>query len=585
MPSPSGWVPRALAIASFVATVGGLPIAVELAGSGDRAASGAMTAQADSSIALVGPIRISDRLPLSIDGGRLVAVEKGQGDDGRGSSMMAIDEAVLTLDLSGRRQPLPAADSAPEANSADDSRRKAPLIAGFSSGAMQLRRARVQLIGPRSPAEISDVNATVTVTRKGSYKLIGNGQINGQRVTIDAVWSDSGTREATAHVPLRLTLRSAALEATLDGLLRSADSKVGDAPSFSGHAEFRMPSLRRFVAWAGLGRGVGDQFKAIVVSGPLEWTTSQMAFARASVGVNGNQATGAMTIKHPDDRWSIDGTLGFQELNLGTQLSALIPRQAAEGREPHVMTVIDADLRLSAGKIVAPHVETGRAALSIALNRGRLQADMAELEIETGIAGGQLSVDLNEASPKANVKLKLRGVDVGRALAEPLRRNPLLGKANLAFEGTLGGSTLGEAIVTLAGRGTFDLVEPGRLGLDLPALAHAAKVSGVVGWSAAGKGDTALDSLTGRFRVLNGALTIETMQGRSGSSMLVGSGRLDVPGRLMDMSLVSGPAGAPEAQPGAQDVLLLRGTWDAPSISLRRPSKPEIKVEVGPGLH
>jgi AsmA protein len=89
-----------------------------------------------------------------------------------------------------------------------------------------------------------------------------------------------------------------------------------------------------------------------------------------------------------------------------------------------------------------------------------------------------------------------------------------------------------------------------------------------VSWAAAGKGSTQVDSLTARFRLLNGALTIESMQARSGTSLLVGSGRLDVPARLMDVSIASGPSNAGEAPITAQDILLLRGTWDAPSISL-----------------
>lgn len=572
----SGWSApaRALATAAFAVAVGGLPIAVELAGTGERAASGSVLAYADPAFVIDRPVRLSDRLPLTIDGGRIHAIEPSRSEDGRGPSVIAIDDAALTLDFSDRRSPSQAASAAQLIDAA-----KIPQISMFSSGALQLRRATVSLIGPRAAkGRLRDFNATVT--RKGSYKLIGTGEMNGQRVAIDAVWTDTGARDVTAQVPLRLTLRSAVLDATLDGLFRT-----GDVPSFAGQAEFRLPSLRRFISWAGLGRGVAEQLKSVVVAGPLEWSPSQMAFPRATVAVNGNQATGAMTIKHADDRLSVDGTLGFQELDLGRHLPGLVPREPQLGGEPHVLTVIDADLRLSAGKVIAPAVETGRAAVSVALKKGRLQVDMAELEIESGSAGGQLWADLLEPSPKANVKVKLRGVDVGRVLAEPLRRNPLLGKANLTFEGALTGQTLGEAVATIAGRGNFDLVEPGRLGLDLTALQHAAKASAVVGWSAAGKGGTALESLSGRFRVLNGALTIETMLAKSGSQALVGSGRIDVPARLLDMSVAAGPASGSDLASASQEVLLMRGTWDSPSISLHRPLKPDLKVEVPVGLH
>jgi hypothetical protein len=175
--------------------------------------------------------------------------------------------------------------------------------------------------------------------------------------------------------------------------------------------------------------------------------------------------------------------------------------------------------------------------------------------------------------------VKLKGVDAGRALAAPLRRNALLGRSNMTFEGNVGGGSPGEALPSIAGRGHFELAEPGRLGIDVVALVHAARDKNIVSWAAAGKGATPVDALSGRFRVLNGALTIEAVQARSGNSVLVASGRLDVPGRLMDISVATGPAGTTgEAPLTARDILLLRGTWDAPAISLMPLSKHDVKV-------
>ena len=573
--SGKAFLHRSLAAASFAVVVGGLPIAVELAGNHGRAVNGSTAALADHTIAITTPIRVTERLPLVVNAGRVVVVEKSRSEDGRGPSVVAIDEAHLTIDLSDARSPTQAVSP-----SAREERSKLPQLGDFSSGALQLKRAQVAIIGPgTATTQISDVNATISVTRKGSYKLIGAGQLNGQRISIDATWTDVGQREATAHVPLRLTLRSGVVEATLDGLF-----KTGDVPAFAGQAEFRLPSLSRFVSWLKLGGGVGEQIRSVVVAGPLEWGPGQMAFSRASVSVNGDQATGAMTIKHSEARLSVDGTLGFQEFNLGRHMQASRSISAPASDEPHVLTVIDADLRLSAAKVQAPALELGRAALSIALKQGRLQADMAEIGVEGGIAGGQISIDFSAPSPRAGVKLKLKGVDVGRVLAESLRRNPLLGRANLTFDGTMGGRSLGESLPTLAGRGQFDLVEAGRLGLDVSALMHAAKLSNVVGWAAAGKGATPLDTLTGKFRLLNGAVTVESVQARSGSSVLVGSGRVDVPGRLMDMSISAGPA-APTVPVSSHDVLLMRGTWDAPAITLMRRGKPELTVEAPVGVH
>ncbi len=563
----AGWssVSKWTAAAGIVALVGGLPLAVELATSSHRLAGGAFVSRPEDGVQITSPLRLSGRFPLTIYGGVIV----GPPADSRNASGLVIERATMKLDLSGAVDPDLAGrvdlDTKPAAS---------PSIAGFATDTLRMTDAEISLLGPNGTRSVLDeVNATVTATRKGSYKLVGSGQLNGTAVAIDASWSEAAVREGAPRIPLKVIVRSPVLALTLDGQF-----KAGPVPEFAGQAEFQAPSIRRFVKWVGLGRGVGEQLTSFSVAGPLEWTPGQLAFAKATVSVSGNQATGALTIKHTNGRLLLDGTLGFQELDLGRSWPRLPARVSADG-QPHVLTVLDADLRLSAGKVYAPAFEMGRAAISIALSQGRLQADMAELEIEGGIAGGQLSLDLNQLTPEALIKVKVKGVDAGRVLAAPLRRNPLLGRSNVTFEGTVGGSSLGEALSSVAGRGQFELAEPGRLGIDVLALVHAARDMSIVGWAAAGKGATSVEALTGRFRVLNGALTIEAVQARSGNSVLVASGRLDIPARLMDLSIATSPSGTTgEAPMTAKDILLLRGTWDAPAISLMPQPKRELKV-------
>lgn len=556
------------AIAILAGILGVVTVAVVVVRVPEESTRALLLSGSDQGITIATPIKISHRIPLTIDRG-LVSTDRNRDGD-KVPSVVTIDEVALTLDLSGSRPSGSEFSAGPEGRPLS-----VPQIAGFVSGALRLKRGHLILIGPRGArADLGDVDATVTVTRKGHYKLTGSASYNAHRISIDASWIDTVPREAAQPVPLKMTVRSAVLEGALDGLV-----KTGDSPVFSGHAEFQIPRMSQFVSWIGLGRGISEQLRSMTVSGPLEWSPNQMSFARASIGLDGYQAAGAMTIKHANDRVVLDATLGFGELDLTRYWPGKITSSGPLGSEPHFMTMLDADLRLSAAKVRVPTFETGRAAVSVALSKGRMQADIVELEIESGSAGGQLSLNLNDEAPKAAIKVRIKGIDAGRTLAAQLKRNPLLGRSNVNFEGTLSGNSLAEAVTSVSGRGQFELAEPGRIGIDVPALVHAARKSGVVGWAAAGKGVTAVESLGGRFRVLNGAITIEAMQARVGSSVLVGSGRLDVPARLMDMSIATGPAGAGEAPITAQDILLLRGTWDTPAISLMRPSKPDLTVD------
>lgn len=554
--APTGWslLTRLTAAAGVLAVLGGVTLIVRLGGSQGQPVNSALMMPLGDAIEISTPLKLSDRLPLTIDSGSILSAP-GE----KGASGVVVDEALLTLDLSHRQfhagSPPLEADAKPAAT---------PQIAGFASDTLRLTRARVTVIAPNgATAHLADVNATITASRKGSYKLAATGRLNDQPIAVDAIWGEAVAREGAPQLPIRLTLRGPVLELSLDGHFKNTG-----LPQFVGDAELQLPNLKRFARWTGLGRGVGQQFRSLAVSGPVDWTTRRMAFSKANIYVNGNQATGALTIKHAGNRLLLDGTLGFQELDLGRSWPSFAAAREKASVEPHILTMLDADLRLSAAKVYGPAFEMGRAAVSIALNKGRLQADIAELEIEGGTAGGQVAIDLNQSSPQAVFKAKLKGVDAGRVLAPSLRRNALLGRSNLAFEGTLGGQVAGDGLSTLAGRGSFDLAEPGRIGIDVHALTHAARAAPIVGWAAAGKGGTAVETLTARFRMLNGALTIESLQARSGTQVLVCSGQLDVPARLMDIRIASGPSNTGEAPITAQDILLLRGTWDAPAISL-----------------
>lgn len=569
MPMPAG-LARLVGASAFASVLAGLPIAVKYTDASESAWSAGLQARTSEAVAITTPICVSEHLALTVDSG-LVSMPGRHAAAQDSDGMVLVEEAQLTLDLGKAPPAVPSAGPEPHAATSLG-------VASLAAGGLRLRRATVNIIGPnRSSMVVKDVSATVTASRKGTHKLVGTGHYNGQRLSFDALWSDAAARGGAPQTPLRLSLRSTFLEATLEGLV-SHESM----PKFDGHAEFRIASLRRFVAWSGLGTGVNDHLRSISIAGLLNLSTARMAFSRAVIGIDGNQATGALTLNHGPKRLSIDGTLAVEELDLGRYwLSRPQPDPVGTPTaQTPFLAMFDADLRLSAAKIWTPVIEMGRGAITIALTDGRLQADLAGIEIEDGTADGQLKLDVNQPTPKAALKFKIRGVDAGRLLAASLKPNSLLGRTNVTFDGTAEGRSLPEAVTTLAGRGQFELAEPGRIGLDLSALIYAARGTTTVGWSAAGKGNTALDALTGRFRVLNGAVTVEALQARTANTTIMSAGRLDVPGRLMEMSIVWGSATQGEAPVNAQDVLVLRGTWDNPSISLVKPEKPAVKAEL-----
>lgn len=151
------------------------------------------------------------------------------------------------------------------------------------------------------------------------------------------------------------------------------------------------------------------------------------------------------------------------------------------------------------------------------------------------------------------------------------------------------GNSIPSAMSALACRGQIDLVEPGRLGVDIDSLFHAARSNKIVAWSSAGKNGMAVDSLSGKFRLLKGALTIESMIARSGGRLVAAAGQLDVPGHLLELTLGtvttgSVPSGT-DVLSAASELVHMRGTWEAPTAVIQQTRRPDFKAEVPVRAH
>lgn len=548
---------------AFAVIVVGLPLAVELNDTWDNVGRASATARAGDAEPLSSPVMLSDRPALTLDRGLVSSENTFAARTGNATTLLA-DEATLTLDLSRPGEPLQTTGIEPGTLA---------VVSGMKASTVKVRRGTLVVISPSGSRHVvKKLNASLTSARPGSFRLRGIGVVDGQRLSLDGTWHTQPSRQGpTAAMPMRLSLSGTLVEANFDGTLTA-----GGPPVLTGSAELRFGLARRLMKWIGLGAQSSDYFQSFVVTGPLEWSQRGIAFARAKVDLDGHVAIGALTLKHDADRLAVDGTLAFDELDLRRVLASGQARDGATGsptKEP-VLSHFDADLRLSATSILTPAVTLGRAAATITLNRGNLQAGLVGVEIGEGVSDAQITVDLNQPTPQAVVTLKARNIDAGGLMAASLKHNPLIGRANVTFEGTARGRSMPEAIAKLAGHGKLELAEPGRLGLDVAALTTAAKAKPVVSWAAAGHGSTALDSLRCTFRLINGAVTIENLQGRAGRSALFSSGRVDVPGRLMDINLASAPASMGEAPLTADSLLSMRGTWENPSISHVRPPQP-----------
>lgn len=571
-------VSRALLAIGVLALAVGVPFVLEPTGSDEALRTAAVMAGSGDMVSITDTVALVPAMPLLLDQGVLQSVGITGVKQGESVARLRLEKAAFRIPVIGNQT----------GNVLSQSLQ--PLLSQLASlnvGRLEIRNARIDFIAQSgTPVSLTDVNAEVTPNRKGVHSFNGTFNFNGQPASFDGSWVLPEGRSAgapLARVGLKLAVKANLLDVKIDG-------RVGfsDGLKFQGNSEIKVRRLRALARWFGIAAPTGPNLREASISGPLDWIDGRLVFPKASVIVDGSQGAGALSLDTRSPRPVIDGTLAFKVFDVKPHLDALLQPAGNDGTAGALVTAFDADLRLSALKVAMPGVESGRGAVTITLKQGRLLAELAELEIEGGTANGQIALDVNGDMPRATVKGQLVGVDPGRAFADDLKRNPLFGRANVAIHGSGTGHVLSEIISSFAGRGTFTLVEGGRLGIDLKALLYGAQRAKSVGWVAAGKGSTNLDQLDSRFQVSHGALTVEALNARAGDMTVVGGGKIDIRGRLFDLDIAIGGA-ASDAAAAARSVLVFRGAWADPAISvLGRPftstTAPAVKGATAVGL-
>lgn len=554
---------------AFIGLVVGLPIAVNFRFASDALQRSWVYAGGREAVLVTTPVLLSRAPHITLQSGLVYDPETTRTGAPAASTSIVIDGPVITVATSSEpAQGEGAEEAVPHILS---------QLSTLGFEKLSVRRGTLIVWSKSRSKEIfSDLTIDVVSNRKGSFTGKGGGTYRGSGITFEAAWSVPPGGQPSLRIPLNVTVKSAILDATVDGRL-----EVADDLRLQGTAAVSAPKLRQVARWFGIAVPSGSDLKSVSIRGALDWGGAMLTFSRATLALDGNEGTGALTLNVSGAVPSLEGTVAFQHFDL-SQTSVLPPALASiwplgfgPGAEEEgtlsLLTRFNADLRVSAAKVTLPHFQTGRAAAAIAVKDGRLLADIAELEVEGGTFGGQISADMSGPIPRYGLTGKLENVDAGRSLSGVLHRNPLQGRANVTLSLSSSGHDNDDVLSNLSGKIGLSLVDGGRLGLDLRALLYAAQRSEVKGWAAAGKGQTALESLDAQLQLKDGVIMSERLQAKSAALTIAGSGRADATTKELDIVLLlTTPT---ESAPASANTLLLTGNWHNPSIRVEQQPK------------
>jgi hypothetical protein len=548
--------------------------------------SAAVLAASTNSYSLSSPLRLLEAPVVDLEGGTL-SVPPTRTGLARGGQMIAmlitgsgpqmtLEDATFTADFTASEPTL----------SHGTPIEVAPLASALKSmqfDGLSVRDSTVRIkMSDGSTLQLDEVTGEVTSKPNGAIEASGSFVFRGEKVTFDTTLGASLDPQGNDR-PINATFAGALLNATLEGSLI-----LGGSPQLlSPRAELNSDNLRAAARWLGIDWPDGPGFEAFQAKGAFEWGNRTLAFQRALVKMDDNEASGTLSVNFSGIRAALEGTLGLQTLDLTKYFAAataaatatpkptlLAVMTAASGLNFPLIQSIDADLRLSSDNVVIGGATIGRSAATVTLRERKMLADIAELEIEEGTrGGGQIRIDMSGAEPSFSVQGKLEAMDVGRAVQIALGHPTVHGRGTVTVDLSAAGNA-GDALVrSLGGKLGVTLAEGGRIGLDVNQIIETANAPQPADlWQVASAHAISVDKLDARFVVADGVIRTQSAEAISGTRGLKADGAISLLEQRLDLQLAVGDMPATPDATGAEpkmepsNVSDVHGPWSQPGL-------------------
>jgi AsmA protein len=523
------------------------------------------------------PLRLGQTPGVTLDRGTIFlldhAVQRaaGSGETKRstaGVAALVIDGGVFRI--GGGHDPA----AAPAAPSQDEASPLLDAVTAFGFEALSIQRSTLIVALPGGHTEtFTDVSAEVSKSRSGTLAAKGNGSLRGQAVSFEAAVPGTIDTKPGHGAPLKLNVKSPHIEIVFEGSVALADTL-----QLEGHCKLTATDLRQTARWLGAPWPAGFGLRGLNIEGQLVWSGSGLAFDRAVFHMDGNEAIGALTVSLAGDRPAVTGTLALKSLDMTEYIAGQAGVQglassswawlAGSEISMPLSKHFDADVRVSAGRLVAGNLEFGRSAAAVSLKEGQLVADFAELDLDGARGSGQLAADLTGPRPMLTMRGKLEDVDAGRATSMIFGHSALQGSATVVADLTATGEKVSDLVDTVSGKLAIGL-GGGRLGFDVKALVDAVQKQDTEGWTRAARGESSIDHLDAHLFLQNGVVSSERVQASTGETALAAIGTIDLPRKRLDVRVLVDTAFSLHAgnrTAGGPEILHLQGPWANPAI-------------------
>lgn len=374
--------------------------------------------------------------------------------------------------------------------------------------------------------------------------LRGRADWRGEAIEIQAGAENPFSFINRRPTPVRASIRSRLFDLSIDGRA----SGVSD-PRVTGTLEATIPSLRDLLRWSGQPLADGPALGEAGIAGNADFAAGTLSVTDARISLDGNAATGALSIAFSRAIPLLSGTLAFGDLDLAPYLPDFRSAMAAGddwrgvALDTRQFGVLATDIRLSAAGVDAGGLALGRTAATVALAASRLEIGIADAEIFGGTLAGTIAIAPAEGRiSEVDTELRASSIDLAAAGAA-FGREGMAGRAEIAAGLSARGATFGDLLDGMEGAVTAAATDGTIPALGISSVA-AAISAGDPALVAAPATPIAFSILDARLRLAGGAAAVESARLRAegfdaelSGTIGLGAGALDLQG-IMDVSSI-----------------------------------------------
>lgn len=410
-------------------------------------------------------------------------------------------------------------------------------------------------------------------------RLTGNFLMRGETITLDAQLGGVRPFMEGRRTPLTLEVRSRPLTISFNG-----NALEGSTLDLAGEAsiETDIPGLARL---AGEPLPPGSALRSASAAGRFTSVPGEMRFESARLRLDEIDATGSLLIRTGGDRPVLTGQLASPRLDLNPYMpeerSGASPGRPAEWSTDQIdlaaLRMADADLRLSAGRLIFGDVEVSDADVRVQLTNGRLVADLSRFTLYGGSGSGQLVINARGATPSYTLNAQLQGVQTQPFLNAAAEFTALRGLGNFNIQLASTGASTDAIMRSLSGNGNLRLSNGAIEGFNLARILRGVQTAITTRQLPQGFGEaeeTDFSELGGSFAIRNGVLTNEDLSMLSPLLRVAGAGEFNLVERTLDYRISPRAVASLTGQGGSPDLggiavpVRIRGNFDSPSFSI-----------------